>query len=150
MFAGFWSVIDTSCKVLWLTISVSFSPGCPHRPQDSVPHKSQPRRFSKFLLHKKAVKKIENKMCVKITLMTRSAYTQPTPGDTCHMRQGRRRATQIYCPGPRAYHGLQGIEEGYRGSRATWTSKISSISTFCTVLSLSKYTHIFSSFKAKI
>ena len=95
MFAGFWSVIDTSCKVLWLTISVSSCPGCPHKPQDPVPHKSQPRRFSKFLLHKKAVKKIENKMCVKITLMTRSAYTQPTPvtRDT-----GRRRSTEIYWP----------------------------------------------------
>ena len=27
-------------------------------------------------------------MCVKIALMTRSANTQPTPGDTCHKRPG--------------------------------------------------------------
>ena len=123
VFAGFRSVIDTSCEVLWLTISVSSSPGCPHRPQDSVPHKSQPRRFSEFLLHKKAVKKIENKMCVKITLMTRSAYTQPTPV-TSHKSPGEAEVSRnllVQVPEPLRVFGIKGE---FKSSYATQTSKI--------------------------
>ena len=141
MFAGFWSVIDTSCGVLWLTISVSSSsPGCPHRPQDSVPHKSQPRRFSKFLLHKKAVKKIENKMCVKITLMTRSAYTQPT---SVTRAQGRRRSAGIIlAQGPEPL--WTRVLESKENSTVLMQLRLlrSVLRTFCTVIAVKIYTHL--------
>ena len=109
-----------------MTISVSSSPGCPHKPQDPVPHKSQPRRFSKFLLHKKAVKKIENKMCVKITLMTRSAYTQPTP---VTRDSGRQRLTDIYCPRSQSLRAFQNfrvheIEGESKSSDATQLAEV--------------------------
>ena len=138
VFAGFWSVIDTSCEVLWLTISVSSSPGCPHRPQDSVPHKSQSRRFSEFLLHKKAVKKIENKMCVKITLMTRSAYTQPTPVTRA---QGRRRSTGIYWSRSQS---LSEYLESKENSKVLMQLRLlrSVLRTFCTVIAVKIYTHL--------
>ena len=61
-------------------------------------------------------------MCVKITLMTRSAYTQPTPVTRA---QGRRRSTGIMGPGPRASQDTSiGIKGEFHSSYATQTSKI--------------------------
>ena len=76
-------------------------------------------------------------MCVKITLMTRSAYTQPTP---VTRDAGRRRLTEIYCPRSQSLRAAQNfrvyeIEGESKSSNATLLRlrQTWKICTFCTV-----------------